>query len=280
MPKESNAWILTRRSALTLAGACLVPYKGLYASEFWDKKDPSQWTGEEIDRLTTKSPWAKSVTAQYAPGSNQGGYGQGQGGGYPRNGGGMGGGGIGMGIPGMGRRGGGMGRPGGGYPQNSQYKGTVRWESAQPVLDALKTPLPDAFAKHYVIGVRDIPLIANNSRNNQNSQYPDDTNQDSRPTLNTQGSSSSGSDSNSNKRALDDLKTFTTLTPKGRDSAEPEIVQQMTPGGTYFLFGFSKIFLDFDKKVHEVEFTTTLGRLMVKCKFDPSEMLYHGNLAV
>jgi hypothetical protein len=29
-----------------------------------------------------------------------------------------------------------------------------------------------------------------------------------------------------------------------------------------------------------VEFSTRLGRLLVKAKFDPSEMLYHGKLAV
>jgi hypothetical protein len=57
---------------LTLAGACLViGGQSLYAGEFWDKKDPSQWTGEEIDRLTTKSPWAKSVTAQGTPRSKR-----------------------------------------------------------------------------------------------------------------------------------------------------------------------------------------------------------------
>jgi len=31
-------------------------------------------------------------------------------------------------------------------------------ESAQPVLDALKAPLPDAFANHYVIAVIGFPL--------------------------------------------------------------------------------------------------------------------------
>jgi hypothetical protein len=269
MQKERNPWMLSRRGALTLAGACLVSWKDLYAGEFWNKKDPSQWTGEEIDQLTTKSPWAKSVTAQYAPGSNNGGYGQG-GGGYPRNGGGMGGPSIGIGGIGMGRRGG-MGRPGGGYPQSSNYKGTVRWESAQPILDALKTPLPDAFAKHYVIGVRDIPLIENRPRQQQN---PDDTDQDS-PKLSTPDTSAAD-----DKRKLDNLKQMTNLTPKGHESAQPEVVQQMTPGGTYFLFGFSKTFLDFGKKDHEVTFSTQLGKLIVKAKFDPSEMLYHGNLAV
>jgi hypothetical protein len=269
MQKESNAWILSRRSTLTLAGVCLVPWKNLYAKEFWDKKDPADWTGEEIDQLTSKSPWAKSVTAQYAPGSNNNG-GYGQGGGYPRNGGGMGGGGMGG---GMGRHGGmGGGRPGGGYPQSSNYKGTVRWESAQPILDALKAPLPDTFKNRYVIGVRDIPLIEDRPQLQRN---PDDTDRDS-PKLSTQDSDST----TISKRTLDNLKMMTTLTPKGRDSAEPEIVQQMTPGGTYFLFGFSKTFLDFGKKDHEVVFATQLGKLIVKTKFDPSEMLYHGNLAV
>jgi hypothetical protein len=279
MQKEGNPWILSRRSALTLAGACLVSWDNLYASEFWDKKDPSQWTGEEIDRLTTKSPWAKSVTAQYAPGENRGGYGQGSpnGGGYPRGGGGgMGGptigiGGIGIGMP-RGRMGG--GRNGGGYPRpggnTSNYKGTVRWESAQPILDALKTPLPEAFAKHYVIGVRDIPLIE--ERPPQPQENPDDSGQDS-PKLSTPNTTSS-------KQTLDNLKQFTSLQPKGRDMAQPGVVQQMTPGGTYFLFGFSKEFLDFGKKDHEVEFSTRLGRLLVKAKFDPSEMVYHGKLAV
>jgi hypothetical protein len=271
MQQEPKPWSLSRRGVLTLAGACLAPWENLYAREFWDKKDPSQWSGEEIDQLTTKSPWAKSVTAQYVPGSNNGGYGQGQGGGgYPRNGGGMGGGGLG--IPGMGRRGGGMGRPGGGgYPQSSNYKGTVRWESAQPILDALKTPLPEAFGKHYVIGVRDIPLVEDRPRLERN---PDDTDQDS-PKLSTPDS-----DPSTSKRTLDNLKQMTILQPKGRESAQAGVVQQMTPGGTYFLFGFSKEFLDFGKKDHEVTFSTQLGKLIVKAKFDPAEMLYHGTLAV
>jgi hypothetical protein len=265
MQMEFHAWSLSRRGALRLAGVCLVSWENLYAGEFWDKKDPSQWTGEEIDRLTTKSPWAKSVTAQAIPGSNNGG----QGGGYPRNGGGGGG----MGIPGMGggRRGGmGGGRPGGGSSQGSTYKGTVRWESAQPILDALKAPLPEAFAKHYVIGVRDIPLGDNRQRSQQN---PDDIDQD--PKVST-----SDSDAAKTKRIIDNLKVMTSLTPKGRESVSPEVVQQMTPGGTYFLFGFSKTYLDFGKKDHEVAFTTQSDRLNVKAKFDPSEMLYHGAIAI
>jgi hypothetical protein len=272
MPNDGNRWDFSRRRVLTLAGACLVSWENLYATpEFWNKKDPSQWSGEEIDQLTTKSPWAKPVNAQYAPGERPG-YGQGSpnGGGYPR-GGGMGGptigiGGIGIGMP-RGRMGG--GRPGGGRNGGgaSNYKGTVRWESAQPILDALKNPLPEAFANHYVIGVRDIPLLEERRRRDPN----DDTDSD--------GDKRTSTDSKSDN-SVDNLKMFTNLQPKGRESAQPGVVRQMTPGGTYFLFGFSKEFLDFGKKDHEVEFTTRLGTLIVKAKFDPSEMLYRGKLAV
>ena len=275
MQHEPTPWSLSRRGILTLAGACLLPWESLYASEFWDKKDPSQWSGEEIDQLTTKSPWAKSVTAQYAPGENSGQRGGNSGGGYPRSPGGWGGGGGGIGI-GMPRRGG-MGRPGGGYPssQSSNYKGTVRWESAQPVLDALKTPLPDAFAGLYVIGTRDIPFLDNNRQ--RSSQTSDDNDQD-RPKLSTPDSDNN--DSAAAKRTIERIKYATTLQVKGKDSVTPKIVQQMTPGGSYFLFGFPKDPFDFGKKDHEVDFSTQLGRLIVKAKFDPSEMLYHGKIAV
>jgi len=272
MPKEVNPRVLSRRSAIALAGAGLVSLDSLYASssDFWNKKDPSQWTGEQIDQLTRKSPWAKSVNAQAPPGG-YGGQGYPNGGGYPGGGGGgmgrptIGIGGIGM-PRGRGMGGGrGGGYPGGGRSAGTTYKGTVRWESAQPILDALKNPLPDAFAKHYVIGVRDIPLIEDQSRRQDNGDQ-DSSNSDRSTTL--------------SKRTMDDLKLSTTLQPKGREMVSADVVQQMTPGGTYFLFGFAKDRLDFGKNDREVAFATRLGRILVKAKFDMKEMLYHGKLAV
>lgn len=242
-------------------------------ADFWNKKDPAKWSQDEIDRLTTKSPWAKEVTATYAPGSNNGGNGNpngnpngggypgGQGGGMPR----IGIGGIGMGGP---RRGQGGGRGGQGNGSNlSTYKGTVRWESAQPILDALKTPLPEAFANHIVISVIDFPLLSDRRRQ--------DTDEDS-----SSNSGSSNSQQPDDKHLLDDLKNFTSLQPKDKDRVVPDIVQRQTTSGNVFQFGFKKDSFDFGKNDHEVDFSTRLGRLVIRAKFDPRDMTYHKKLAI
>jgi hypothetical protein len=112
----------------------------LYAStsDFWDKKPPVEWSGDEIDRLVTHSPWAKQVNAEFK--ASEGDRSHGGGGGLRLPGG--------IGFPGGGgmgggRMGGGRGGHGGHTGSAPQYKGTVRWESAKPVLEALKTPLPE-----------------------------------------------------------------------------------------------------------------------------------------
>src|ERR1035437_9885470 len=127
---------LTRRGLLMLAsGTGAQSWFRLYAgeSEFWNKKDPSQWSSDEIERLKTKSPWAKSVNValrQSGSGGNGGGVGYpGGGGGYP--------------VAGMGGGGMGRGRRGGlGGPAPIEYPGVVRWASAKPFQEALKSPVP------------------------------------------------------------------------------------------------------------------------------------------
>ncbi len=159
MDHERDTFALTtRRSALMLAaGACVTGWQRLDAfnADFWNKKEPAEWSAQEIEQLTTKSPWSKEVSAHFARDESEqsgpmgrsggGGY-PGGGGGYPGGGGGYPGGGGGMGGPrigGMGGGRGGMGGPGmgggrrGGGPSQA-FQGTVRWESAKPVLEALK----------------------------------------------------------------------------------------------------------------------------------------------
>ena len=125
---------------MATAGLALARFGRGAATEFWDQKDPAQWTTEEINRLLTRSPWAKEISAA---------LGEGRGGpdapGAPTN--------INLGqlggVP-LPRR---MAR--GAAPKRT---GNVRWESAAPILAAAKTRLPRDFTGHYVIGVKGFPI--------------------------------------------------------------------------------------------------------------------------
>jgi len=235
------------------------------SAEFWDKKPPADWTSEEIDRLLTKSPWARDAATQYTQQPMSGSYPNGTGspgggGGYP--GGGTNRGGLsipGIGIPGIGgigmpRRGGGNSRTGQPRGQGTAFRGTVRWESAQPIRDALKSPLPDDFEKHYVIAVTGIPLL-------ENRRGEDD---DTRPST----------------ESVDDLAQLSSLQVKGKDYVQAGMVKRQAGTGNVFLFGFSKEMLGISKSDSEVNFATKLGHVSVKARFSPKEMLYHGDLAI
>lgn len=214
------------------------------SGDFWNKKPLAEWTQDEIDKLLTKSPWAREVTAQRtvqrqdgtaSPGGTPGQY-PGSGGGYPPT--------IGMpriGGIGMPRRG-----PGGGNPRGQRTvsrQGTVRWESAKPILEALKTKLPESMSNRYVISVSGFPAPG------------------------------SGED------RLDELKQATTIQPKGKEIAQAGVVEK-NGSSSDWLFGFSKDAITLTTDDKEVEFMTRIGRFLVKTKFNLKDMLYHGELAV
>ena len=230
-----DAWtrtVLSRRGWLSFAaGAGVTAWNRVYArpSDFWNKKPPAEWSSDEIDRLITSSPWARQVSAEgsaYERGGSPGGS-----------------------TPGGTKspRGGG-GRPTG----RSQVKGTVRWESAKPILEALKTSLGEEFAGHYVIGVSGFPFPAGRGPEREPEEDSSRTSQD----------------------VLDRLKTFTSLEPRGKRGAQPGV------GGGSILFGFSKELLDLGPSDGEAVFSTTLGRLSIKTKFDLKAMLYRGKVAL
>src|SRR5579864_4449697 len=119
--------MLTRRDAIRVAlgipvALSALPAWAFAAKEFWETKPSSEWTSEEVDRMLTKSPWAKEAVVSYnegrgdfGDGGNSTGWPRGQGGGGGGiGGGGIGGGDIGGGIPGIGGIGGIGGRRGGG----------------------------------------------------------------------------------------------------------------------------------------------------------------------
>ena len=155
-----------------------------------------------------------------------------------------------IGIPGIGGIGGGSTgrRNPGGAPVQS-FKGTIRWESAKPILEALKSKLPEGFGNHYVISVSGIPISGRYQRSEDDSD-------------------------------VDHLKGVTYLEPKGKRDLQAGIAQLQTSSSGSVLLGFSKDLVTLTPDDKEVQFTSTFGRLQIKMKFALKDMLYRGELAV
>lgn len=209
--QEPVSWIPARRHILTLAGAGLASWLRLSAAgaDFWNRKDPAEWSAEEIEKLMTSSPWAREVRAAS-------------------------------------------------QTMSTPYKGTVLWESARPIRDALKTPLPGELAGQYVLSVNGIPL--------SKSEHANDDDADGARTA--------------SRNALDKLKSLTSLHVAGKDPIDAGVVRQQTGNGAVYLFGFPKEGLAIAKDDKEVVFGTHMGKLVFTARFAPKEMLYHNELAV
>jgi hypothetical protein len=235
----------------------------LLAGEFWQDKQPSEWTEKEIQRLKTKSPWAKEAILTMGGGQmgqmdRGGGGGMGGGG---RSMGGMGGGGMG-GPGGMGGTGGGVGRtdPGvGANPAAAAPKVVIRWDSAAPLREVAARAgapedvknLADWSKEFYVVTVSGL----------SNSRYRGGGGQE---TL----------DSERTER----LKMITVLRIKGKNSVSPARIETFTtPEGPATSFLFSRdVPISLDDK--ELSFETQLGPNSVKMKFTLKDMVYHGKL--
>jgi hypothetical protein len=278
--------MLTRRDAIRVAlgipvGISALPGWAFAAKEFWETKPASEWTSEEVDRMLTKSPWAKEAVVSYNGGGGDFGDGDSSTTGWPQGpggggigGGGIGGGGIGGGIPGIGgiggRRGGGTrgADPRGGSSGRQQFHGTVRWESARPIQEALRIGSseegtnPD-FEKHYVINLLgDMPTVGNGRRRGDNSSSDDD-------------------DPAQKERHIERLKDVTRLEHKDGPLLLEKVEQGSRIGrpGPGTLFYFSRLDgISLDDK--QVTFITKLGPVEVRTKFIPKDMLYRGKLAL
>lgn len=235
--------ILTRRSLFQLAGLAIAPWsviRALAAADFWNTKDPDAWTADDIAKLMKKSPWAREVTGERTTNQKNSSTSD------PN-----------LTNPRMGTsrsRNNPMGLPGGNTrnpkppasnKSTTTYKGTVLWESAKVIRDAAKSPLPDGFENQYVLSVTGVPLAKNSSRN-----------------------------------ALDTVRQVTFLTVKGHDPLEAAAVQQNQSNGAIYYMGFSREALAITKDDKEVAFTTAMGKVHFTAKFNPKDMLYHGELAV
>jgi hypothetical protein len=224
---NSPAGEFGRRRFLTGAlgsGAMLTQASRIFAAtEFWNAKDPSSWTEEEIVLLTSKSPWAReAVPAIRNADDPTGGTVLGE------------------------ESGGRMGR------RRSSLTVIVRWESAQPILDALRAPLAAEFAGHYVVSVTNLPLANVRRAGRGGETTPDDS--------------------------LDRMQNGTTLEVRGKGAAEAGIARRSHIGS--ILFGFSKDQLLLTPGDGEIVFALNTQQLTLKTTFDSKKMIYRGKLAV
>jgi hypothetical protein len=224
---DSPAGEFGRRRFLIGAGVALTGASGtLDGAEFWNAKDPSAWTEDEVRIITTNSPWARAAVPSYKgaddPTEDSGGGPMGRG------------------------RGGGMRR------RVVTAAIIVRWESAQPILDALRAPLAADLEGHYVVSVTNLPVANARPRGRGSEATPDDT--------------------------LERLQNGATLQAKGKDPAEAGIARRTHIGS--ILFGFSKDYLRLTRSDRDIVFTLDTEQLSIKAKFDGKDMTYHGKLAV
>lgn len=228
--------MMTRRGAilmgLGLGGAAA---SAAWAKDFWNEKKPSDWSEDDIQQMLTKSPWARDASI-FDSAAHKGVP-------TPR-------------IGGLSRRGGRSAAAGSPLPTGSSsnsWKAIVRWESALPVRDALKTPKTAESEENYIIAlVGDIPGVG----------VPAD---DESPA--------------EREQKLSFLEESTRLERKD-DPLELQRVKiaprtPQSPAGT--LFYFSRVFpiMPEDK---QITFATKVGPLEVKCKFTLRDMMYRGNL--
>jgi len=193
----------------------------LAAAEFWNARASSTWTDEEVGALISKSPWAKAAipTMKAAKGEDP------------------------VSDP--------AARGGRGF-RLTPITVTVRWESAQPILDALKSPLAADFEGHYVVSVTNLPMENARRTGRGADTTPDD--------------------------ALERLQAGAILQVKGKEPTEAGIVRRTRIGS--ILFGFSKDYLRVAPGDREIVFKLDTGQLTLQAKFDAKEMNYRGELAL
>jgi len=231
------------------------------SKDFWNTKEPSEWTSSEVQQLLTKSPWARDADVTNfgrTMTNNRGGGMGGNRGGIGGLGGGMGGGvggGIGGGLGGRNGNGGAQ-QPddgmGGGNPTGGRrvsYQALVRWDSAMPMREALHTEPSEQLEKYYILNVlSDAPGLGGVS-----SRDRDDADAD----------------------RLDRLKDFTKLDRKDHPIFLAKA--EAAPSGSGMLFYFPRSEpISMDDK--QMMFMTRIGQVDIKVRFTLKDMTYRGKL--
>jgi hypothetical protein len=224
------------------AGALMLPLCLPAAPPFWNRKQPSEWSSDEITQLLTRSPWAHETNLDFE--ATEGGHVE---------------------MPAGGGASGQDGQMSSGRGQASDPAASsmrrapilVRWDSAQPLRDALQLPSIQQFEGRYVIGVSNIPPGVMNRRRRGEPEA----------TI-------------SMEDFLGELQGAATLEAPGKDPVGAGIVKHVPGSQNNYMFGFARELLPLSGGEKEVQFILRTARVSVKAKFEPKNMLYRGKLAV
>lgn len=220
---------MTRREILMLSLAA-VPALGS-PGEFWNDKKPEDWSAEEIQEMLTRSPWAKEGSVSVFGGA--GGNLINRNGAMSESGD----------MTGGGRRRTNTTKSQSGEAPDLRYKAIVRWQSALPIRQALKSKSTEGIADYYILAVVGDLAMAD----------PD-------------------ADEAQRESRLDMMKQYTKLDRHG--GAIPLAnVEPVKKVGTLFYFPRSEPIKD-----GQVTFSTKMGPVEVKCRFTVKDMMYRGKL--
>jgi len=248
--------MLTRRESLRMGASLIVPALAWGKAEFWNAKKPDQWSSEEIEKLTSDSPWARGVNVEFqqdtdptVQSANTPSIGRGGAIEAPRN-------------PAHTVQMGPDAEPVRGGARRREPV-VVRWESAQPVRDAFGFPLPAEFNDRYVIAVTKLPYGIMN-RPPRRGEAP----AIAEPVIQRQ------------QKMRELLQAAATLEARGKEPAQPGLVRLAPKAVQTWLFGFSKDLLTIEPNDKEVQFVLHTALVSLRAKFDPKAMVYRGQFAV
>jgi hypothetical protein len=244
MLSARDNWNMTRREWMAVATAA-VSREAFAATDFWNRKPVAEWTSAEIVQLRSASPWARTMNIQIAttglaegtadPSSQHGQR-------DPTS-------------PPSGTASIPMGEKRKSGPARGHI--IVRWESAAPVRDAMRTRLPAEFDGHYVISVEGIDpgMLA---RPNVKEGIPE-------LSLEEQGVR---------------LKEGAQLELRDKEPLPAGIVTSTGRISKIWWFGFSRELFPITTADRDLGFAIKSGAVRFRADFPLREMMYKGALAV
>jgi hypothetical protein len=230
----------------------------LCAADFWQSRPFTEWSDKEVQKMMTNSPWARPISLSMGGGApappvlGRGGGGDTSPGdsGAP---------------PPISEGGGRGGRGGGGFDAGvgtalPAINAVVRWQTALPVKQVVtrirygSEVATSAEAKKFLDREETSYIICVSGL----------------PATTIMGDE---------EKVKDALKGQASLTVKGKDKIQPSDVQLSRGKGVdiYFIFPKTAPFTLDDK---EVEFSSKVGAVSVKCKFRLKDMVFNGKLAL